>query len=106
MSNAPYRHPLDREFLEKMEMTKAKDGGHRYRVNFGDHIDDMNFVKRLNGQDHPGYADWKWLSENTVIGPILFSEFFAWWKKSYKSGFYLVITDNHYEYLPYKGEIK
>lgn len=106
MKSAPYRHSLDRDFLEKMEMTKAKVGGHRYRINFGDHIDDMNFVKRMSGHYHPGYADWKWLSENTVMGPILFSEFFAWWKKSYKPGFYLVITDNSYEYVPYRGEIK
>lgn len=107
MKSAPYRHPLDRDFLEKMEMTKAKDGGHRYRVNFGDHIDDMNFVKRLNGYDHPCYVDWKWLCENNLSGPILFSDFFSWWKKLYKPGFYLVVTDNHhYEYVPYRGQIK
>ena len=106
MIEAPYRHPLDREFLEKMEMTKAKEGGHRYRVNFGDHIDDMNFVKRLGRIDHPGYSDWKWLN-SIGRGPILFSEFFSWWKEEHKAGYRLVITEsNDYKYIPYRGKIK
>lgn len=106
MIEAPYRNPVDKDILEKMESTKVKEGDRIYWVNFGDHIDDMNFVKRFGCIDHPGYADWKWLN-SIGRGPILFSDFFNWWKEEYKAGYYLVITEsNDYKYIPYRGKIK
>lgn len=106
MSNPPYRYPISRDYIDIMENTPAKTKGKTYRVNFGDHIDDMNFMKSYGGYVHPGYADWKWLCENTELGPVLFSEFFSWWKENYKSGYHLLLKGDSMTYVPYRGKIK